>query len=107
MCNMTIENPAFDYDSFGQQYSGHRRADPLIEAYVQDALNNAYSILNVGAGAGSYEPADKYVVAVEPSAVMRQQRLVNNKVPAINAKAGDLPFDDNSFDASMAMGHRS
>ncbi|MGL4599601.1 MAG: class I SAM-dependent methyltransferase, partial [Bacteroidia bacterium] len=55
------------------------------------------------AGAGSYEPVDKYVVAVEPSIVMRSQRMKNNKVPAIQAKADYLPFDENAFDASMAM----
>lgn len=100
---MKIENPAFDYDKSGQKYSGIRQTDPRIAAYVNRALGTANTILNVGAGAGSYEPEGKYVVAVEPSVVMRQQRKSNNKVPAINAKAGDLPFDDKAFDASMAM----
>lgn len=100
---MNIENPAFDYDRLGQQYSGQRQTDPRIAAYVYQELADAATVLNVGAGAGSYEPADKYVVAVEPSVTMRQQRLALNRVPAINAKAGDLPFDDHSFDASMAM----
>lgn len=100
---MRIENPAFNYDQLGQKYSGYRQTDPRIAAFVNEALGDAKTILNVGAGAGSYEPADKYVIAVEPSMVMRSQRMKNNKVPAINAKADDLPFDDNSFDASMAM----
>jgi SAM-dependent methyltransferase len=100
---MKIENPAFDYDSKGQKYSGQRKTDPRIAHYINEALRDAKSILNVGAGAGSYEPADKYVVAVEPSIAMRIQRLTNGKVPAINAKADNLPFDDKSFDASMAM----
>lgn len=100
---MEITNPAFDYNTFGQTYSGHRRTDPRIAAYVNTALGNAKTILNVGAGGGSYEPDNIYVIAVEPSLVMRQQRKGNNKVPAINAKADDLPFDDNAFDASMAM----
>lgn len=100
---MKIDNPAFNYDKLGQKYSGYRQTDPRIEAYVTKALENAKTVLNVGAGAGSYEPADKYVVAVEPSVVMRAQRAKNNKVPAINAKADNLPFDDNAFDASMAM----
>lgn len=100
---MKIENPAFDYDKSGQKYSGIRRTDPRIAAYVNRLLEGAQTILNVGAGAGSYEPADKYVIAVEPSLVMRQQRKSNNKVPALDAKAGELPFDDRSFDASMAM----
>jgi SAM-dependent methyltransferase len=100
---MKIENPAFDYDKLGQKYSGHRQTDPEIAKYVNRALGDSKTILNVGAGAGSYEPADRYVVAVEPSEVMRSQRIANNKVPAVNAKADNIPFDDNSFDSSMAM----
>lgn len=100
---MKIENPAFNYDKLGQKYSGHRQTEPKIAEYVNKALGNAKTVLNVGAGAGSYEPTDRYVVAVEPSLVMRQQRLANNKIPAINAKGDTLPFDDNSFDATMAM----
>lgn len=100
---MKLENPAFDYDGFGQKYSSHRQTDPRIAAYVDNELSSAKTILNIGAGAGSYEPTDKYVVAVEPSITMRQQRLDKGKVPAINAKADNLPFDENSFDASMAM----
>ncbi|HCS20860.1 MAG TPA: SAM-dependent methyltransferase [Bacteroidetes bacterium] len=100
---MKIENPAFDYDKLGQKYSGYRQTDPRIAEYVTRALGDAKTILNVGAGAGSYEPADRYVIAVEPSQVMRAQRGKNAKVPAINAKADHLPFDDKTFDASMAM----
>ena len=100
---MKIENPAFDYDKLGQKYSGYRQTDPSIAKYVFDALADAATVLNVGAGAGSYEPTDKYVVAIEPSIVMRSQRIQNGKMPAINAKADNLPFDDNAFDASMAM----
>lgn len=100
---MKIENPAFNYDKLGQKYSGHRQTEPMISDYVNKAVGNAKTILNVGAGAGSYEPTDRYVVAVEPSFVMRQQRLANNKIPAINAKGDNLPFDDKSFDATMAM----
>jgi SAM-dependent methyltransferase len=100
---MKIENPAFNYDQLGQKYSGYRQTDPRIADFVNKALGDAKTILNVGAGSGSYEPADRYVIAVEPSVVMRSQRMENDKVPAINAKAGSLPFDDNSFDASMAM----
>ena len=100
---MKIENLAFDYDKLGQKYSGHRQTDPRIAEYVIKALSGAKTILNVGAGAGSYEPSDRYVVAIEPSIVMRSQRMINGKTPAIIAKADNLPFDDNSFDASMAM----
>lgn len=100
---MEIKNPAFNYDKLGQKYSGYRRTDSRIAAYVHEALSNAKTILNVGAGTGSYEPADRYVVAVEPSVVMRAQRITNGKIPAIIGTADALPFDDNSFDASMAM----
>lgn len=100
---MEIKNPAFNYDKFGQQYANHRQTDPRIAAYVHDALVDSKTILNVGAGTGSYEPTDKYVVAVEPSMVMRAQRMSNGKTPAIIGTADALPFDDNAFDASMAM----
>lgn len=100
---ITIDNPAFDYDKLGHGYSGQRQTDPRIAAYINQALGDAQTVLNVGAGAGSYEPTDRYVVAVEPSASMRAQRLANNKVPAINAKADALPFDDNAFNAAMAL----
>lgn len=98
-----IDNPAFDYDNLGHGYSGQRQTDPRIAAYIIQALGDAKTVLNVGAGAGSYEPTDRYVVAVEPSASMRTQRLANNKVPAINAKADALPFDNEAFDAAMAL----
>jgi SAM-dependent methyltransferase len=100
---MHIKGPAFNYDKFGQKYSGYRRTEPAIAAYIQTALGQARSIINVGAGSGSYEPEDKYVVAVEPSAVMRAQRLAMGKTPALIGKADALPFDDGSFDAAMAM----
>lgn len=100
---MKIEKKATDYDSTGHSYSGYRRTDPRIAELVLKALGNAKSVINVGAGAGSYEPEDRYVAAVEPSFVMRSQRLNNSKVPAINANSDNLPFDDKSFDASMAM----
>lgn len=100
---MEITNPAFNYDKFGQQYSGYRQTDPFIAQYIIEALGTAQTILNVGAGAGSYEPDDRYIVAVEPSVMMRSQRQNKGKVPAINAKADNLPFDDQSFDASMAL----
>jgi SAM-dependent methyltransferase len=88
----------FDYDVCGAGYALVRRPDPRIAAYVHAALGDARTVLNVGAGAGSYEPADRYVVAVEPSATMRAQRVS----PAVDASASSLPFDDNAFDAVMA-----
>lgn len=91
----------FDYDQHGARYATIRRQDPRIGARVRAALGASHSVLNVGAGAGSYEPADLYVLAVEPSAVMRAQRPAG-AAPAIDAVAEHLPFDDGSFDAAMA-----
>jgi len=88
----------FDYELGGGGYAGRRRTDPRIAAHVWAALGDASSVLNVGAGAGSYEPGDRYVVAVEPSAAMREQRAT----PAVIGVAEALPFDDDSFDACMA-----
>ena len=89
-----------DYERSGAGYSTHRRTDPRIAGYVHAALGNARSVINVGAGAGSYEPTDRYVLAVEPSASMRAQRPADR--PAIDAVADQLPFDDRSVDAAMA-----
>lgn len=100
---MHIDNPAFDYDAAGQGYARIRQTDPRIAAYIHEALGAAASVLNMGAGAGSYEPEDRYVIAVEPSSVMRQQRNANGKRPALNGSADAIPFDDDSFDAAMAM----
>jgi SAM-dependent methyltransferase len=92
----------YDYEIGGTGYAGQRRTDPRIAAYVHDALDDARSVLNVGAGAGSYEPLDREVTAIEPSASMRAQRPAH-LVDAIDATAEDLPFADRSFDAAMAM----
>jgi len=91
----------FDYERNGRGYAALRRPDPRIAAYIHRALGEARTVLNVGAGAGSYEPDDRYVVAVEPSAAMRAQRPPD-RVPAIDATAERLPFDDDSFDTVMA-----
>lgn len=100
---MKIDNPAFDYDNRGEQYSGQRKTEPRIAEYVYKALGDARTVLNVGAGSGSYEPGDRYVVAVEPSVAMRNQRIANGKAPAINAYGDQLPFDDRAFDAVTAF----
>jgi SAM-dependent methyltransferase len=92
----------FDYETLGSGYGQKRRTDPRIATYVRAALGGARTVINVGAGTGSYEPEDLYVVAVEPSGSMRSQRPAH-RVPAINARAEELPFDDDSFDAAMAM----
>ncbi|MEZ5190127.1 MAG: class I SAM-dependent methyltransferase, partial [Schumannella sp.] len=90
-----------DYGRIGHGSAQIRRPDPRIEAMVWDALGDARSVLNVGAGAGSYEPRDREVTAVEPSASMRAERPAD-RVPAIDATADALPFPDDSFDAGMA-----
>ncbi|MER7894469.1 class I SAM-dependent methyltransferase [Micromonospora sp. NPDC094482] len=91
-----------DYEIHGHGYATRRRPDPRIAATIGAALGEAQTVLNVGAGAGSYEPADRYVVAVEPSARMRSQRPLT-AVPALDATAERLPFDDGAFDAAMAI----
>ncbi|WP_404406719.1 class I SAM-dependent methyltransferase [Pelagibacterium halotolerans] len=90
-----------DYGEIGGSYGRFRQPEPVIAAQILEALGNAWTILNVGAGTGSYEPTDREVTAVEPSASMRAQRPANLSV-AIDAVAEDLPFADDSFDASMA-----
>lgn len=100
---MNFTFKAFNYDASSIKYSPVRKTDPAIAGFVTEALGNATTILNIGAGTGSYEPANRMVIAVEPSLNMRQQRLAAGKSPAINASAELLPFDDNSFDAAMAM----
>jgi SAM-dependent methyltransferase len=90
-----------DYERHGRTYSQHRRPDPRIAARIQAALGNARTVLNIGAGAGSYEPTDRWLLAVEPSATMRAQRPTG-AAPVIDARAEALPFDDNAVDAAMA-----
>ena len=93
--------PTVDYERHGRAYARHRRPDPRIAARIHAALGDARTVLNVGAGAGSYEPGDRWVLAVEPSAAMRAQRPVG-AAPALDARAEALPFDDDAFDAAMA-----
>jgi hypothetical protein len=90
-----------DYGRIGGSYALFRRPDPRIAARIVEALGSARTILNVGAGAGSYEPEDRDVTAVEPSATMRSQRAASRPA-AIDATAEKLPFETRSFDASMA-----
>ena len=90
-----------DYDRRGRGYTRGRRTDPRIAARIHAALGDARTVLNVGAGAGSYEPEDRYVLAVEPSATMRAQRPPH-AAPCLDGRAEALPFDDDSFDAAMA-----
>jgi SAM-dependent methyltransferase len=90
-----------DYGQIGSGYAQVRKPDPRIAAQFHAALGDARTVLNVGAGAGSYEPTDRDVTAVEPSASMRVQRPAHLS-RAIDATADALPFDDDSFDAAMA-----
>jgi len=90
------------YDLIGLDYSDLRRPDPRIAASIERALGRAASILNVGAGAGSYEPAGREVTAVEPSSEMIRQRRVA-AASVVQGHAEQLPFDDGSFDAAMAI----
>lgn len=90
-----------DYERHGRTYARHRRPDPRIAARIRAALGDARTVLNVGAGTGSYEPCDRWVLAVEPSATMRAQRP-SGAAPAIDARAEALPFDDGALDAAMA-----
>ena len=98
-----MEDPSFNYEQKAIRYSSQRKTDPDIAAYILKELGDAKKILNVGAGTGSYEPEDREVISVEPSAAMREQRLLLNKRPAIDAKADALPFEDNAFDVAMAL----
>ena len=90
------------YDSIGINYTELRKPDPRIAAAIEEALGDAETVLNVGAGAGSYEPLNRQVTAIEPSTEMIQKRSPN-AAPVIQASAEALPFDDMSFDASMAI----
>lgn len=90
------------YDTIGVDYANLRRPDPRIAAQLHAALGDAQSVLNVGAGTGSYEPTDRDVTALEPSAEMIAQRL-SGSAPAVLGNAELLPFADDSFDAAMAV----
>jgi len=89
-----------DYGMIGRDYASYRQPEPAIEALIAFALGSARRVLNVGAGAGSYEPRDRDVTAVEPSASMRAQRPAH-LARAIDAVAERLPFPDGHFDAAM------
>ncbi len=90
------------YDQIGINYSDIRRADPRIEAAIWEALGDARTVLNIGAGTGSYEPTDRDVIAVEPSPVMIAQRPAGS-APAIQGVAEAIPLEDKSMDATMGV----
>ena len=93
---------AHSNDAIGATYTATRRTEPRIAARFWAALGNARTVLNVGAGTGSYEPPGRDVIAVEPSALMRAQRPAS-AAPCVAAVAESLPFQDQSFDAAMAF----
>jgi SAM-dependent methyltransferase len=90
-----------NYGTIGSGYTSYRQPDPAIAGFVDKALGRAQTVLNIGAGAGSYEPVNRQVTAVEPSAAMRGQRPAH-LTRAISAVAETLPCTDGQFDASMA-----
>jgi SAM-dependent methyltransferase len=90
------------YDRIGRGYAHARRADPRIADAIEQALGDAHDVLNVGAGTGSYEPAARRVLAVEPAAEMRAQRPPES-AQCIAAAAEQLPLPDASVDAAMAI----
>jgi SAM-dependent methyltransferase len=90
------------YDASGHGYGARRVPDPRIAAAISDALGDARTVVNVGAGTGSYEPGDRPTLAIEPSLVMARQRP-ETIVPAVLAPAAQLPIADDSVDAAMAV----
>jgi SAM-dependent methyltransferase len=96
----TLDSPR--YDGIGGGYASFRREDPQIGTRIVAALGDATTVVNVGAGAGSYEPEGRHVIAIEPSDVMAAQRP-RARAPAIRASAADLPLRDGSVDAAMAV----
>ncbi len=95
-----MSSPA--YNRMGLNYTDFRRPEPRIEAAIREALGDARSVVNVGAGAGSYEPADLDVVAIEPSPVMIAQRPPQ-AAAALEGVAESLPLDEKSVDAAMGV----
>lgn len=90
------------YDAIGHLYSSTRREDPQLRDRILAALGDSRTVVNVGAGTGSYEPRDRHVVAIEPSDVMAEQRP-SDRVPALRGTAAPLPLRDGSVDAAMAV----
>jgi SAM-dependent methyltransferase len=90
------------YDSIGRDYTLTRQPDPRIAAMITEALNDSRCVINVGAGAGAYEPSRMPVVAVDPSIEMIRQRSIG-AAPAVLARAESLPFRDGAFDAALAV----
>lgn len=90
------------YDEIGIGYRTRRKPDPRIAEFILRELGDCRTVLNVGAGTGSYEPMDREVIAIEPSLTMIRQRP-EGAAPVVRASAEDLPFPDKSFDATLAI----
>ena len=90
------------YDDIGKTYTASRATDPKLAARIMDALGDAASVANVGAGAGAYEPRDRDVIAIEPSEVMVAQRP-RSSAPVLRATAEAIPLADDSVDVAMAV----
>ena len=90
------------YDIIGHGYSTTRREDPRLRERIDIALGDSRTLVNVGAGTGSYEPRDRHVIAIEPSDVMADQRSAD-LAPALRGTAATLPLRDLSVDAAMAV----
>src|SRR5689334_8529315 len=90
------------YEAIGAGYARTRREDPRLRARIHAALGDARTVVNVGAGAGSYEPLDRHVIAIEPSDVMAAQRPPT-LAPALRGTASELPLRDGAVDAAMAI----
>ncbi len=88
------------YESIGVGYAAARRPDPRIHQLIVNALGDARTVLNVGAGAGNYEPSERSVVAVEPSLKMIARRKTGAGL-AVQEVAEALPFRYQSFDAAL------
>jgi SAM-dependent methyltransferase len=90
------------YAALGNRYAARRVPDPRISGLIAAELGGARTVLNVGAGTGSYEPTDQRVVAIEPSETMIRQRPAA-AAPLVRGVAENLPFADQAFDAALAV----
>ena len=101
-CDARRPAPSPVYDTIGQGYVAHRRADPRWEAVINEQLGDGRVVVNVGAGTGNYEPVDRAVVAVEPSSVMVEQRAPG-AAPAVRASGSALPLPSGCADVALAI----